>query len=335
MVGRSVDKKDEIRAYIKARSKLGCSLKKLMTEISTAFGPSCVSYDTVWRWKKKSESGVESIKNAPKSGRPKSASRKEIVSKIKEIIEGDARFTVRDIARKVGISLSTVHLILKKHLKVRKISARRVPHLLTDEQKRQRVKVDKKLLQMFPKYDKRQFANVVTGYETWVHYFEPVRKVSNKIWATKHSKRPIIAKRSSSTKKVLYAIFFSDEGVAIKVPVKKGKSITGKYYKDVVLKKLKKYYQKRRPATGIKHVRLLHDNAPAHTSAIVTAFLKKEKVTVLPHPPPPLIPQSLPHVISFCFQIESIPCWAEIPVPTGTWICHSSVPYYCAQISVP
>ena len=91
------------------------------------------------------------------------------VSKIKEIIEGDARFTVRDIARKVGISLSTVHLILKKHLKVRKISARWVPHLLTDEQKRQRVKVAKKLLQMFPKYDKKQFANVVTGDETWVH----------------------------------------------------------------------------------------------------------------------------------------------------------------------
>ena len=76
---------------------------------------------TVRWWKKKFESGV---KNAPKS-----ASRKEIVSKIKEIIEGDARFTVRDIARKVGISLSTVHLILKKHLKVRKISASWVPHL--------------------------------------------------------------------------------------------------------------------------------------------------------------------------------------------------------------
>ena len=256
MVGRSVDKKDEIRAYIKARSKLGCSLKKLMTEISTAFGPSCVSYDTVRWWKKKFESG-----NAPKSGRPKSASHKEIVSKIKEIIEGDARFTVRDIARKVGISLSKVHLILKKHLKVRKISARWVPHLLTDEQKRQRVKVAKKLLQMFPKYDKKQFDNVVTGDETLVHYFEPVRKISNKIWATKHSKRPIIAKRSLSTEKVLYAIFFSGEGVAIKVPVKKGKSITGKYYKDVVLKKLKKYYQKRCPATGFKHVRLLHDNA--------------------------------------------------------------------------
>ena len=51
------------------------------------------------------------------------------------------------------------------------------------------------------------------------------------------------------------------------------------------MKKQEVDYQKRRPATGFKHVRLLHDNAPAHTSAIVTAFLKKEKVTVLPHPP--------------------------------------------------
>jgi hypothetical protein len=64
MVCTSVDKKDEIRAYIKIRSKLGCSLKQLMTELSTAYGPSCVSYETVRRWKKKFESGVECIKNA-------------------------------------------------------------------------------------------------------------------------------------------------------------------------------------------------------------------------------------------------------------------------------
>ena len=38
-------------------------------------------------------------------------------------------------------------------------------------------------------------------------------------------------------KKDWYAMFFSGEGVAIKVPVEKGKNITGKYYKDVVLEK--------------------------------------------------------------------------------------------------
>ena len=49
MVGRSVDQKYEIWAYIKAPSKLSCSLKQLLTELSTAYGPSCVSYDTVKR----------------------------------------------------------------------------------------------------------------------------------------------------------------------------------------------------------------------------------------------------------------------------------------------
>ena len=195
-----------------------------------------MSYDTVRRWKNKFESGVESIKNAPKSGRPKFASRKEIVLKIKEIIEGDARFTVRDIARNVGISLSMVHLILKKHLKVQKIFATWVPHLLTDEQ---RDKVAKNMLQNFQTCDKKQFANVVAGDENWIYYFEPVRKFSIEIWASKHSRRPIIAKRHLSARKVWYAVFFSGEGVAIKVPIEMATNITVKHFKDVVLEKPK------------------------------------------------------------------------------------------------
>ena len=66
--------------------------------------------------------------------------------------------------------------------------------------------------------------------------------------------------------------------------MEKCKHIAVKHYKDIVLEKPKKY-QKRRPVTGFKHIRLLHDNVPALASEIVTAFLKKEKVTVLPHLP--------------------------------------------------
>ena len=103
---------------------------------------------------------------------------KKSFPKLKEIIEAEARFTVRDIARKVGISISTVHLILKKHLKVRKKSVRWVPHLLTDEQKRQRVKVAKKLLQMFPKYDKKQFANVSQVMKTGSIILSPSERLA-------------------------------------------------------------------------------------------------------------------------------------------------------------
>ena len=138
-----------------------------------------------------------------------------------------------------------------------------------------------------------------------VYYFELVRKVSNKISATKHSRRPIIVKRSLSARKIWYAIFLSGERVAIKVPVEKGKNITGKYYKDIVLETQKKY-QKRRPVTGFKYIRLLHGNCPAHASKIVTVFLKKEKVTVLPN-----LPYSLdlaPCDLFYVSEIEIIPC---------------------------
>ena len=170
---------------------------------------------------------------------------------------------------------------------VRKIFARWVPHLLTDEQNRQRVKVAKKLLQMFQTCDKKQFGNVVTGDENWVYYFEPVRKVSNKIWATKHSRRPIIAKRSLSAKTVWYAIFFSGE-----VLVEKGQKHHRKRLQRHSAGEAKKYYQKRRHVTGFKHIRLLHGNVPAYASEIVTAFLKKEKSYCFASPP--VFPRSCP-----------------------------------------
>ena len=57
-----------------------------------------MTYDTVHRWTKKSDSGLKSIENAPKSRRAKSSSCDENVSKVKEIVESDAKNTICDIA---------------------------------------------------------------------------------------------------------------------------------------------------------------------------------------------------------------------------------------------
>ena len=57
--------------------------------------------------------------------------------------------------------------------------------MLTDEQKKTRVTMAKKLLKLYPKYSKKAFDKIVTGDETWVYHFEPKRKVANRIWATK------------------------------------------------------------------------------------------------------------------------------------------------------
>lgn len=285
MPGKRVENRLEIRAYIKGRSLLGLQAKDIHREVCDIYGEGQMSRSTVFRWVAKFKSGEQQLEDAARSGRPKTSVTKKNIGKIRNLINTDARYTVRQLARLTSLSLAIVHEILKKHLKVRKINARWIPHLLTDAQKNRRVEMAKKLLKIYPKYSKKAFTNVVTGDETWVHYYEPKRKVSNRIWATKNTRRPSIAKRLRTVKKVLYAIFFTTNGPAMQTAVPKGRTVTGKFYKNVVLRKLKKYYQKRRPKTGLKYVRLLHDNAPAHKARIVTDFLESEKVTVLPHPP--------------------------------------------------
>jgi histone-lysine N-methyltransferase SETMAR len=57
-------------------------------------------------------------------------------------------------------------------------------------------------------------------------------------------------------------------------------------------------------------VRLLHDNALSHKSAIVREYLKQEKAVELPHPPysPDLVPCDI-----FLFKrLKKTPCWKKI-----------------------
>ena len=61
-------------------------------------------------------------------------------------------------------------------------------------------------------------------------------KVRNKIWATKNTKRPYTAKRTMSFQKLMYVIFFSTQGPPIQIAVPKGRGVTGKFYRDKVLK---------------------------------------------------------------------------------------------------
>ena len=124
----------------------------------------------------------------------------------------DVRYTVRDLPRLVYISLARVHGILRKHLKLRKINVRWIPHLLTDEQTRIRVLNAKKLFKMFPKYSKLSLNDLVTGDETWVYYFEPKRQCFNIVLVSKNAVRPSIGKRQGTVKKVLYVIFLDNKG---------------------------------------------------------------------------------------------------------------------------
>ena len=68
------------------------------------------------------------------------------------------------------------------------------------------------------------------------------------------------------------------------MPCPSGLTVTGRFYKNSVLKKVKEFYNKKRPSKGWSGVHLLHDNAFSHKCEVVNSFLASEKVKVLNHP---------------------------------------------------
>ena len=139
-------------------------------------------------------------------------------------------------------------------------------------------------MEKYDKCDPRRFEEIVTGDETWIYHFQPDSKAKNKVWISSESDRPVIARCCKRSNRMLYAIFFDSKGPVLQIPVLKGSSVTGKFYRESVLTQLVDFYQKRRPHTGVRGIKLLH-NALAHKSAMVQEYLKESGLDVLDHPP--------------------------------------------------
>jgi histone-lysine N-methyltransferase SETMAR len=84
--------------------------------------------------------GRTNVKDDPHTGRQISATSEKDINTLKVIVDKDARCTVEEISDISGLSAPYVFSILNKKLKLKKVCARWIPHLLTSDQKRERLK---------------------------------------------------------------------------------------------------------------------------------------------------------------------------------------------------
>ena len=84
---------------------------------------------------------------------------------------------------------------------------------------------------------------------------------------------------------MLYAIVFNSSGSVVQVHCPSGHTVTGRFYNNSVLKKVKEFCNKKRPSKGLSGVHLLHDNASSHKCEVAKSFLASEKVKLLNHLP--------------------------------------------------
>ena len=115
-----------------------------------------------FRWVKAFKAGKFSVGDDTHPGRPKTSVTKANIAAVKIVVEQDARLSVQDIASCTGISEGSVQTILKKRLDLRKVCARWVPHLLTEEQKTKCLKCAWELLKTYKGCNSRVISNLLT-----------------------------------------------------------------------------------------------------------------------------------------------------------------------------
>lgn len=145
----------------------------------------------------------------------RTATTPEIIAKVHDMVLDDRRVKVREIGNAIGISNDRVHFILQQELHMKKLSARWVPHLLTVDQKRIRMKISQACLDRF-KRNKMDFKRrFITVDETWIHHNTPETKEQSKQRIEAGGSAPKRAKTDHSAGKVMATVFWDYKGILL------------------------------------------------------------------------------------------------------------------------
>ena len=136
------------------------------------------------------------------------------MAETQEYILEDRRVTVEN-AKHFGISYGTAQDIMSNRLGMRRVSARWVPRLLLPEQMGVRVKMCSEYCRQCNDEGDTFLNRVVTGDETWIHFFEPESKQQSSVWKHPSSPPPTKALIAKSAGKVMAVIFCDIQGIIL------------------------------------------------------------------------------------------------------------------------
>ena len=114
---------------------------------------------------------------------------------------------VREIVEASGISQGTVFSILHEKLGMKKISARWVPRLLSEENKRNRVVESEAIWALFRRIPDEFLRRYTTVDEAWIHHYTPELKEQSKQWVFEGEQTPKKAKTVKSAGMVMAMVF--------------------------------------------------------------------------------------------------------------------------------
>ena len=186
----------------------------------------------------------------------------EKINAVVNVVNENRRITIRQIAEAEGISYGSAETILTEDLGMTRVCARWVPHLLIPEQNLNRVFKSQEMLDRLFHEGQAFLHRIVTGDESWIHFYEPESKRQSSEWKRAESPPPTKVRASQSALKQMHIGFFDYQGIILDHAVPKGSTVNAVYYRDVLLSQWAG--QEKRPQMHPDGFIQHHDNAPSH-----------------------------------------------------------------------
>jgi histone-lysine N-methyltransferase SETMAR len=273
----------KVRDFVAGLARAGKGYAEIKKTVDAAFGDKALKKASIYFIMKKVKAGKNTDdlrhQNAKKTKRTAN-----IVAAVAADIKEDRRLSVKELASSHGVSYGTMFKILHDDLGLVKKSARWVPKLLSDDQKKERVRTCTEFVAAVNRRSMAMLDRIVTMDETMVSYHTPETKKASKQWIKKGLPGPIKAKVHASRTKQMLLAFFDSKGLIYTHIVPRGSTINA----DYILKAMDKFMahlKKKRPEM-VKQEWFFHwDNAPVHTAASVKKWFADHSIQLLPHPP--------------------------------------------------
>ena len=180
---------EEQRVCVKVCCTVGKKFAETFQLLNQAYGEDCVGLMQCYEWFKRFKEGRMSVGEDSRPGRSSTSTNEDHVERVRGVILGNRRLTVREVADKMGISIGSCHQIFTEKLQRSRVSAKFVPRLLTNDQKEKRVEISQKLLAS-AKGNGSFLKIIIIGDETWVYGYDGETKMQSSQWVGKGSPRP-------------------------------------------------------------------------------------------------------------------------------------------------
>ena len=247
------------------------------------YGNNAMSDGMVRKWVWMFNEGRENVHDEARSGRPSLVS-DDLVHKVNERVRDDRRCTISDLSLHFPqISRTLLYDIVSSHLGYRKVCARWVHKMLTEEHKKQRVVCALTFLMRYLKEGDGMLSHIVTGDETWVSHITSESKQHSLHWKYTGSPKRKKFKRTFSTRKIMCAVFWDRQGVLLVEFLPQG-TIDSAVYCET-LKRLRRVIQNKKRGMLTATILLLHNNARPHSAVQTQDLITSFKWEQMDHPP--------------------------------------------------